>query len=81
MLTVEKLSKCVVVLFPPNIQQMVDFMLNITTTINLVPLQNKYLFAYAGGVHDNWTKADIAMRRLAYSTGLFNPVAISSNKL
>lgn len=47
-LTTGKLSRSVVVLFPPNIRKYINFMVDIRNQSNLVPLENTYLFAYPG---------------------------------
>ncbi|KAF5294654.1 hypothetical protein FQA39_LY02786 [Lamprigera yunnana] len=73
-------SRAIVILFPPNVQNYINLLLQIRQESEIVPLQNKYLFAYPG-VTDQWVRGDIVLKKFANSCKIEHPEAMTSNRL
>ncbi|KAI4455533.1 dde superfamily endonuclease [Holotrichia oblita] len=73
-------SRAITILFPKNLQKYIDLLLEIRRESDMVPNTNPYLFA-CPGIENQWIRADVAIRKLAYASGVENPQAISSNRL
>ncbi|KAF5288500.1 hypothetical protein FQA39_LY15429 [Lamprigera yunnana] len=73
-------SRAIVILFPPNVQNYINLLLQIRQETEIVPLQNKYLLAYPG-VTDQWVRGDIVLKKFANSCKIEHPEAMTSNRL
>ncbi|KAI4455567.1 hypothetical protein MML48_9g00005867 [Holotrichia oblita] len=72
-------SRPVVILFPGNIQQYINKIIEIRKSTNLVPSDNPYLFGYPDTNH--WARGDVAIRKFARNADIAHPDQITSNKL
>lgn len=72
-------SKPVVILFPPNIQEFMNVIIDLRQTTNLIPEKNPYLFAYPKS--DRWVRGDVAIRKFAQKAELEHPKNMTSNKI
>lgn len=75
-----KHSRAVVILFPPLLQKFVNLLIDVRNRTNIVPVENRYLFAYPGQ-HNQWVRGDIVLRNLAKNSNAKNPSALTSNRL
>lgn len=72
-------SRQIVILFPRNLQDLINVMLAVRNKTTLVPDTNKYLFAPPGS--NSWVKGDNVIQRFAKNCNLEHPEHISSNRL
>ncbi|XP_057335080.1 uncharacterized protein LOC130673883 [Microplitis mediator] len=72
-------SKPTVILFPQNLQDLMNTLIDIRLKTDLVSQNNQYLFAHPGS--DRWIRADTIIRQFAQKCNLDHPEQISSNKL
>lgn len=72
-------SKPIVILFPFHLQNLVNLIITLRHSTNLVPASNPYLFAHPDS--DRWARGDVAIRKFAASSDLEHPKHMSSNKL
>lgn len=73
-------SKPTVILFPQNLQDLMNVLIDIRLKTNIVPQSNEYLFAPPGSAN-TWIRADVVIRQFAHKSELAHPEHISSNKL
>lgn len=67
------------ILLPRQLQEYINFFIDIRISYGLVPNQNSYLFGCPGTT--KWTRGDVIIRNFAKKAGLQYPNLISSNRL
>ncbi|KAB0804499.1 hypothetical protein PPYR_01469 [Photinus pyralis] len=72
-------SRAVVILFPIQIREYIDLIIDTRNKTNYVPDKNPYLFCCPDSL--KWVRADTAIRKFALKAKLEQPQHISSNKL
>ncbi|CAG9826831.1 unnamed protein product [Diabrotica balteata] len=72
-------SKCIAILFSPQIQKFITLMLKIREQANVVPTSNPYMFANPGSAN-RWMAGYHVIRKLAAACGAKRPTLLTSTR-